>query len=88
MRDAIGACPAPRAPAPAADLTDGKPNDLDVYGAATAWRTRATRCRTREADLTPFCVTIDEKAHDYLPRCSASEGLRAGAPAAGTWWPG
>jgi nitric oxide reductase NorD protein len=49
-------------------LTDGKPNDLDKY--ETRYGIEDTRQAIIEAEkmgLQPFCVTIDEKAEDYLP---------------------
>ncbi|MBP5991711.1 MAG: VWA domain-containing protein [Piscinibacter sp.] len=49
-------------------LTDGKPNDLDVYEGR--WGLEDT-CHAvheaREAGLLPFCLSIDEEAHEYLP---------------------
>ena len=49
-------------------LTDGKPNDLDRYEGR--YGIEDTRHAVQEAvqrGLHPFCVTIDEKARDYLP---------------------
>ena len=49
-------------------LTDGKPNDLDKYEGR--YGIEDTRMAVREAaklGIRPFCVTIDEKARDYLP---------------------
>ncbi len=49
-------------------LTDGKPNDLDVYeGRYGLEDTRHALHAARAAGLTPFCVTIDARAEDYLP---------------------
>ncbi|WP_341891549.1 VWA domain-containing protein, partial [Variovorax sp. YR752] len=49
-------------------LTDGKPNDLDVYeGRWGLEDTRAAVHEARAAGLLPFCLSIDEEAHDYLP---------------------
>lgn len=56
-------------------LTDGKPNDLDMYEGR--YGVEDTRMAVREADrlgLRPFCVTIDEKARDYLPYIFGSCG--------------
>ncbi len=56
-------------------LTDGKPNDLDVYEGR--YGLEDTREAIREAQavgLSPFCVTIDEKAHDYLPMLFGQQG--------------
>jgi nitric oxide reductase NorD protein len=49
-------------------LTDGKPNDLDKYEGR--YGIEDTHMAVREAvkqGIRPFCVTIDEKARDYLP---------------------
>jgi nitric oxide reductase NorD protein len=49
-------------------LTDGKPNDLDKYEGR--YGIEDTRMAVREASklgIRPFCVTIDERARDYLP---------------------
>jgi nitric oxide reductase NorD protein len=49
-------------------LTDGKPNDLDVYeGRYGLEDTRHAVQAARAAGLTPFAVTIDEAGHDWLP---------------------
>jgi nitric oxide reductase NorD protein len=49
-------------------LTDGKPNDLDQYeGRYGIEDTRTALIEARRMGLRPFCVTIDEKANDYLP---------------------
>lgn len=56
-------------------LTDGKPNDLDVYeGRYGLEDTRHAIGAARDAGLTPFCVTIDEKANDYLPTLFSQHG--------------
>ena len=56
-------------------LTDGKPNDLDVYeGRYGLEDTRHAVHAARAAGLTPFCVTIDAEAHDYLPHLFGSQG--------------
>jgi len=49
-------------------LTDGKPNDLDLYeGRYGVEDTRMAVQEAHKAGLTPFCVTIDEEANEYLP---------------------
>lgn len=49
-------------------LTDGKPNDLDHYeGRYGIEDTRMALIEARRMGLQPFCVTIDQKAGDYLP---------------------
>ena len=56
-------------------LTDGKPNDLDIYeGRYGLEDTRHAIQEARDAGLTPFCVTIDQEAHDYLPLLFGSNG--------------
>lgn len=56
-------------------LTDGKPNDLDVYeGRYGLEDTRHAVQAARAAGLAPFCVTIDEAAHDYLPLLFGRQG--------------
>lgn len=49
-------------------VTDGKPNDLDKYeGRYGIEDTRQAILEVEKKGLQPFCVTIDEKAEDYLP---------------------
>lgn len=56
-------------------LTDGKPNDLDIYeGRYGLEDTRHAIHEARQAGLTPFCVTIDTAAHDYLPLLFGHQG--------------
>ena len=56
-------------------LTDGKPNDLDHYeGRFGLEDTRHAVQVARRAGLTPFCVTIDAAAHDYLPYLFGVQG--------------
>jgi nitric oxide reductase NorD protein len=56
-------------------LTDGKPNDLDVYeGRYGLEDTRHAVQAARAAGLIPFCITIDESAHDYLPTLFGQQG--------------
>ena len=56
-------------------LTDGKPNDLDIYeGRYGLEDTRHAVQEARDAGLVPFCVTIDHEAHDYLPMLFGSQG--------------
>jgi len=54
-------------------LTDGKPNDLDMYeGRYGVEDTRKAISEARQLGLQVFCVTIDEKANDYLPHIFGS----------------
>lgn len=56
-------------------LTDGKPNDLDRYeGRWGIEDTRAAIREAREAGLQALCVTIDEKASEYLPHLFGTQG--------------
>lgn len=49
-------------------LTDGKPNDADHYeGRYGIEDTRKALIAARQQGLRPFCVTIDQEAHEYLP---------------------
>ncbi len=50
-------------------LTDGKPNDLDIYeGRYGLEDTRMALHEARKKGIKAFCVTIDDKAESYLPR--------------------
>ncbi len=56
-------------------LTDGKPNDLDHYeGRWGLEDTRHAVVEAREAGLLPFCISIDEAAHAYLPHLFGRRG--------------
>jgi nitric oxide reductase NorD protein len=56
-------------------LTDGKPNDLDHYeGRYGIEDTRQAIHEAHRAGLSPFCVTIDESGHDYLPYLFGKQG--------------
>ncbi len=56
-------------------LTDGKPNDLDIYeGRYGLEDTRHAVQQAIAAGLTPFCITIDDRAHDYLPMLFGQQG--------------
>lgn len=57
-------------------ITDGKPNDLDKYeGRYGIEDTRVAITEARRLGLTPFCVTIDQKAGDYLPHLFGASGF-------------
>lgn len=50
-------------------LSDGKPNDVDVYEGR--YGIEDTRMAIKEAEgegIVPFCLTVDTGAGDYLPR--------------------
>jgi nitric oxide reductase NorD protein len=56
-------------------LTDGKPNDLDLYeGRYGVEDTRHAIHQARQQGLQVFCVTIDDQAGDYLPHLFGSNG--------------
>ena len=56
-------------------LTDGKPNDLDQYeGRWGLEDTRHAVAEARDAGLLPFCISIDEQAHAYLPHLFGPRG--------------
>lgn len=56
-------------------ISDGKPNDLDHYeGRYGIEDTRQAVLEARRAGLTPFCVTIDREAGDYLPHLFGRNG--------------
>lgn len=49
-------------------LSDGKPDDYDTYrGEYGVEDTRRALYEAHREGIHPFCVTIDEKARDYLP---------------------
>ena len=57
-------------------LTDGKPNDLDLYdGRYGVEDTRMALIEARRKGLQPFCVTVDEKGGDYLPYMFGAENF-------------
>ncbi len=57
-------------------LTDGKPNDIDHYeGRFGIEDTRQAVLEAKRAGLRPFCITIDEKADEYLPYLFGSDGF-------------
>ncbi|WP_339543408.1 nitric oxide reductase activation protein NorD [Pseudomonas sp. JAI120] len=56
-------------------LTDGKPNDLDLYeGRYGVEDTRQALVEARRQGLIPFCITIDKQAGDYLPYMFGAHG--------------
>ncbi|WP_191486958.1 nitric oxide reductase activation protein NorD [Pseudomonas sp. FEN] len=56
-------------------LTDGKPNDLDLYeGRYGVEDTRQAVLEARRQGLTPFCITIDREAGAYLPYMFGANG--------------
>lgn len=56
-------------------ITDGKPNDQDAYeGRYGIEDTRAALREARQAGLNPFCITVDQRAEDYLPHLFGRQG--------------
>lgn len=56
-------------------LTDGKPNDLDLYeGRYGVEDTRQAVLEARRQGLVPFCITIDREAGAYLPYMFGAHG--------------
>ncbi|MCQ6254905.1 nitric oxide reductase activation protein NorD [Pseudomonas sp. Q11] len=56
-------------------VSDGKPNDLDLYeGRYGVEDTRQAVLEARRQGLTPFCITIDREAGDYLPYMFGANG--------------
>ncbi len=56
-------------------VTDGKPNDLDLYeGRYGVEDTREAVMEARRQGLIPFCITIDREAEEYLPYMFGANG--------------
>ncbi|AYH43492.1 VWA domain-containing protein [Azoarcus sp. DN11] len=56
-------------------LSDGKPNDLDLYeGRYGIEDTRVAVSEARKLGLIPFCVTIDREGASYLPHLFGPAG--------------
>ncbi|MBU6955548.1 nitric oxide reductase activation protein NorD [Hahella sp. HN01] len=56
-------------------LTDGKPNDLDLYeGRYGLEDTRQAVMEARREGLIPFCITVDKEAEEYLPYLFGDKG--------------
>ena len=56
-------------------LSDGKPNDLDIYdGRYGIEDTRMAIIEARKLGLQPFCVTIDREGASYLPHLFGPAG--------------
>jgi nitric oxide reductase NorD protein len=50
-------------------ISDGKPNDMDAYeGRYGVEDTRGAIRESERKSITPFCLTIDSKSGEYLPR--------------------
>lgn len=57
-------------------VSDGKPNDLDQYeGRYGIEDTRQAILEAKQKGLTPFCITIDTNANDYLPYLFGSQSF-------------
>ncbi len=56
-------------------VTDGKPNDLDLYeGRYGVEDTRQAVLEAQKMGIIPFCITIDREAADYLPYMFGANG--------------
>ena len=56
-------------------VSDGKPNDIDHYeGRYGVEDTRQAILEAKQQGLLPFCVTVDDKAGDYLPYLFGAQG--------------
>jgi|25BtaG_2_1085352.scaffolds.fasta_scaffold00469_6 nitric oxide reductase NorD protein len=57
-------------------VSDGKPNDLDQYeGRYGIEDTRQAIIEAQQMGITPYCVTVDERGHDYLPYLFGRDGF-------------
>ncbi len=57
-------------------LSDGKPNDLDLYDSRYGIEdTRMAVIEARRLGLVPFCVTIDREGASYLPHIFGPAGF-------------
>jgi len=57
-------------------ITDGKPNDLDLYeGRYGIEDTRKAISEVRALDIRLFCLTIDENDSSYLPYLFSADGF-------------
>ncbi len=57
-------------------LSDGKPNDSDHYeGRYGIEDTRDAILSAKKMGIRPFCITIDQDAHDYLPHIFGKENF-------------
>jgi len=56
-------------------LSDGRPNDIDVYGSDYGVEdSRQAIFEARASGVYPFCLTIDTAAAEYLPRIFGNAG--------------
>ncbi|MGB2840993.1 MAG: VWA domain-containing protein [Halobacteriota archaeon] len=53
-------------------LSDGKPLDLDYYGTYAIEDTRMALKEAQRYGIKSFCITVDRKAAEYLPRMYAN----------------
>ncbi len=50
-------------------VSDGKPNDMDIYEGRYGLEDTAMAIReTKRMGITPFCLTVDNSAGEYLPK--------------------
>jgi nitric oxide reductase NorD protein len=56
-------------------LSDGRPNDLDMYqGAYGVEDSRQAILEARASGVFPYCLTIDQAASEYLPHIFGTSG--------------
>lgn len=57
-------------------ISDGKPNDVDKYdGRYGIEDTKKAILEAKQQGITPFCITIDLEAKDYLPYLFGKQGF-------------
>jgi nitric oxide reductase NorD protein len=58
-------------------LSDGQPNDVDFYqGAYAIEDSRRALNEARAEGVVPFCLTVEQEEHDYLPYLFGTTGYR------------
>lgn len=56
-------------------LSDGRPNDVDAYqGPYGVEDSRQAILEARASGVSPYCLTIDQTASEYLPRIFGRTG--------------
>jgi nitric oxide reductase NorD protein len=58
-------------------LSDGQPNDVDFYQGAYAIEDSRRALNDARADgVVPFCLTVEQDEHEYLPHVFGKTGYR------------
>ena len=58
-------------------LSDGQPNDVDFYqGAYAIEDSRRALIDARAEGVVPFCLTVEQEEHEYLPHLFGQTGYR------------